>query len=515
MLHVRGTDADNWPQLTSREFQRGENPISYVIDNIRFYVRETEPARFPSALGKAAQGDQKPEHVTSPLCHVRMEMRDDQGNESFGCSADRLSVRWLDKRPGRDKSLKLKELVGLIELAGRQYLETPGFETPFAKWQACHPKIMQAGRAADQEDLTSAFASALLERAMLDGVSRLAGRSFFEMVRDDRLGFRPQQVHPLLEGVATRDWLPPVPNTQIQIRHTIGWYDPLTDDDWPREKRLNDGLPETVQDYIARDGIRMFKVKISGDADADLRRLARIWEIMPHERTPGITLDANEAFDDLETFARFVERLEREQLGLFQHILFIEQPLPRRLALDPKTEPWIRRVAGLKPVIIDESDASVEAFRRARQIGYAGTSHKNCKGVFKSLLNRALLCRFAEDDPHVLMSGEDLQNLPIVPLHQDFVTVGMLGLTHCERNGHHYNFGLSMLSDKDKQSAARHHRDLYQRRGNEWFLRIRDGRVDILSLFTSPGFGVRDEPDWGSMTDLRTWLKHRPAPPGG
>lgn len=481
--------------------------MSYQIKKIRFFVRETAPARFASALGKKGQA-KTAKRVTSPLCHVHMTLKDDSGSEVFGCSADRLSVRWLDKREGRTKGRKLRELASLIEYAAEVYLDGRKIETPFEKWRSCHKRIMAEGRRRNQEDLTSTFASALVERAMLDGVCRLAKRPFFVMAKADGLGIDAGAVHPELAGRSVSAALPELPVTTIGIRHTVGIYDPLTDEDWPAEQRLDDGLPETVQDYIRKQGIRYFKVKISGDAESDLRRLARLWEILPLERAPAVTLDANEAFEDLEQFARFVARLEKEQLGLFQHILFIEQPLPRRLALHDKAERWIRRIGKSKPVIIDESDETVGALRRAHKLGYSGTSHKNCKGVFKSLLNRMLVAYFAEEGDLTLMSGEDLQNLPIVPLQQDFVTVGTLGLSHCERNGHHYNFGLSMLSEKDKASAAKHHQDLYERRGDELFLRIRDGAVRCDSLH-GVGFGVRDEPDWPSMEPLSHWIKRR------
>jgi hypothetical protein len=156
-------------------------------------------------------------------------------------------------------------------------------------------------------------------------------------------------------------------------------------------------------------------------------------------------------------------------------------------------------------VIIDESDDSLDAFSRAIAIGYTGTSHKNCKGVYKSVARLAQLQRLAEAGHQTAFSGEDLQNLPIVPLHQDFAMVGCLQLRHCERNGHHYNRGLSMLSKADKRSVARHHQDLYVRHRGEWYMRIIDGAVETGSLHGT-GFGVRDEPDWKSMTPLREWL---------
>ena len=161
-----------------------------------------------------------------------------------------------------------------------------------------------------------------------------------------------------------------------------------------------------------------------------------------------------------------------------------------------------------KPIIIDESDDHVAAFRTAEAIGYTGTSHKNCKGVYKSVLRLAQLQRMAEMGLDTAFSGEDLQNLPVVPLHQDFAMVGCLRLRHCERNGHHYNRGLAMLSAREKRSVGRHHQDLYTRYKGEWYLRIVDGAVETKSLH-GVGFGVRDEPDWNTMAPLTQWLETR------
>jgi len=484
--------------------------MAYRIQTIELYMRETPPNRVSMSIGRmGSEGTRS----TSPIAHVRMIVRDSAGNETFGCAADRLSVRWLDKRPDREQGRKLRELVKLIYDARDIYRsEANEFETPFAEWQARHPRIVRAGKDSGQEELTSAFASALFERAMLDAVCRLAGKSIHQMVREDRLGFRPEHIHAETKELKVADYTSPEPLTTFHIRHTVGNSDPLTADDLPAPERVSDGLPETLEEYIREDGIRYFKLKLSGDRAHDLRRTARVWAILPTNRGAHVTMDANEAYHNLAEFEGFVTDLEKQQLGLFQHLLWIEQPLPRALTLDPETAPVIRRIAERKPLLIDEADGNLTSYRDAYRIGYQGVSHKNCKGFFKSLLNRALVTRYNLLGQEAFMSGEDLQNLPVVPLHQDFASLAVLGIDHCERNGHHYNCGLSMLSEPDKASLARRHRDLYVKRGDEWFLKIRDGAVHCASL-QGPGYGVADEPDWSSMEDLQSWLDR--CYPGG
>ena len=97
-------------------------------------------------------------------------------------------------------------------------------------------------------------------------------------------------------------------------------------------------------------------------------------------------------------------------------------------------------------MLIDESDAELDSFTRAVALGYRGVSTKNCKGIVKSFLNRSLVERENRGralGQRLFMSAEDLTNVPVVPLQQDLATVRALGITHVERNGHHYVRGLA------------------------------------------------------------------------
>ncbi|WP_417847453.1 hypothetical protein [Thalassoglobus sp.] len=482
--------------------------MSYSIKKIELYVRETKPGRMLFSLGKQKQENKSQQGLLNPLGHIRLVLQDSDGNETFGCAGDRLSVRWLDKRPGRSLDLKRRELVQLLNDAKEIALSVGEFETPFEFWEKAHPQIMQRGRQMQQEDLTSSYASAQFERAVLDAFCRAHEKPIFEMVKTGQVGFEAASIHPELKGFPFEQSLPQRPLSQFWIRHTIGSSDPLTEADLNAANRANDGLPETLEEYVREDRIRYFKIKVSGNPDQDLQRLSAIWDVIVSAQAPVITLDANEAFDDLKTFEKFLVRFDRELTGMFQHVAYIEQPLRRQLTLDPTTKKSITRLAELKSLLIDESDGTTDSYRRALDIGYDGTSHKNCKGVFKSLANYALMMKRAETGRSTFLSAEDLQNLPVVPLQQDFTTLGILGIEHCERNGHHYNFGLSMLSEKDRANAIASHPDLYVGKEGEGFLNIQNGQVNCASLQCS-GFGVANEPDWASMMDMNKWVKLR------
>jgi hypothetical protein len=140
-------------------------------------------------------------------------------------------------------------------------------------------------------------------------------------------------------------------------------------------------------------------------------------------------------------------------------------------------------------------------------LGYRGVSTKNCKGIVKSFLNRSLVERMnaeGTEPARLFMSAEDLTNVPVVPLQQDLATVRALGVTHVERNGHHYVRGLAHCSAAERAAALRDHGDLYIGDASEAWLRIEAGRLRVGSLAT-PGYGVAFDPDLDSMIPLDRW----------
>jgi hypothetical protein len=204
-----------------------------------------------------------------------------------------------------------------------------------------------------------------------------------------------------------------------------------------------------------------------------------------------------------------VDRLRTtpELQALDRAILFIEQPLDRSVALDPANAPLLERISRHKPLIIDEADGTLDAFRAAMSLGYRGVSHKNCKGIYKSFLNLARAQRRNEvlGSQRYFLSAEDLTNLPVVPLQADLASVALLGIPHVERNGHHYFFGLNHLTREEQVVALDKHSDLYARFGDAVVLYIRDGRIAIDSIQV-PGMGFAALPAMDAMVPPEQWL---------
>jgi len=184
---------------------------------------------------------------------------------------------------------------------------------------------------------------------------------------------------------------------------------------------------------------------------------------------------------------------------LVDSILFIEQPITRAHALDGD----ISALSKVKPVIIDESDDDLGVLPRARDLGYAGVSSKCCKGLYKSILNAARCAKWNDDagTPRYFMTGEDLTTQAGLAVQQDLALVNLIGITHVERNGHHYVNGMADLPESEQAALLAAHGGLYERSHGAVRLKIRGGRLDIASL-AAPGFASGATPDWDTLKPM-------------
>jgi hypothetical protein len=242
---------------------------------------------------------------------------------------------------------------------------------------------------------------------------------------------------------------------------------------------------------------------VSGDVRADVERLASIAAVLDRIPDPyATTLDGNEQYEhvggalELWRCLKITPRLAR----LVSSIAFIEQPISRQNAFAAD----VSALAKERPLLIDESDDSLEAFARARALGYAGVSSKSCKGFYKSILNAARCHEWnrQEGAERYFLSGEDLTTQAGLAVQQDLALVSILGLSHVERNGHHYVNGMAGLPEAEQAAFLAAHPDLYERSHGAVRLRIARGELTIGSL-GCPGFASGALPDWNAMREMK------------
>ncbi len=267
-----------------------------------------------------------------------------------------------------------------------------------------------------------------------------------------------------------------------------------------------ESAPISLPAVIARHGHRYFKIKLGGDPAADAQRLAAVLDVLDHA-APGhrYTLDGNEQYADvsaLQTLFDAIDPVLAAAPTRRDALLYIEQPLARDQSLQAEL-PW---QAAPAPLLMDEADATLDAFATGFPLGWHGVSSKSCKGLYKAIVNRARCDHFNQqatrdsEAPHAFMSAEDLTCQAGLSVQQDLALAALLGLTHAERNGHHYASGFGSAAPAEQQAFSTAHPDLY--RGNPPVLRFGpQAELQIDSLFT-PGFAHRADPDFSAMQAL-------------
>jgi hypothetical protein len=332
----------------------------------------------------------------------------------------------------------------------------------------------------------------LCERTVLDGLCRGLGLPAHRLIHDNQLGLRLGEIHPELDRAEPRDLLPPSPMPRVQVRHTVGLTDPLTRAEIAPADRVEDGLPQDLDASVRAYGLHYFKIKLSGQFGHDRDRLQAVTRVLDAAvQGPWfVTVDGNENFSTMREFQEFWEQLS-PALGVFAaRVLALEQPVKRDRALDPETGETLRAWIAHPPLIIDESDGAVGDVARALTLGYAGASHKNCKGIVKGLATACLLANRRRQRLPALLTGEDLCNLGPVALLQDLAMMSLLGIEHVERNGHHYYRGLSMWPGDWQDTVVANHPDLYHRLPHGFAaIRIEQGQIELGSVNRAP-FGL-------------------------
>ena len=449
------------------------------------------------------------------LPHLFLRVRVDVGaRQADGIAAEGLAPKWFTKIPDSSTAQDIAEMLDVVQAACRHAREAGTADTVFDLWQATYQAQEIWARDTGYPPLLWAFGVSLVERAIIDGFCRATGRTFAEAVRANSLGMRLHALRPELAGHTAADLLPATPLARIIVRHTVGLIDPLSDGEIPPADRVDDGLPQSLDASIRAYGLTHFKIKIGGDIDADTERLQRIAALLDARNVDyRHTLDGNETYHNVDDFRALWEGLNADTaLRSFMHrLLFVEQPFHRDIALSQEVGAALRGWNERPPIIIDESDGELSSALTALESGYVGTSHKNCKGIFKGIANTCLIRHRRRQEPAAvrIISGEDLCNLGPVALLEDLAVLATLGIEHAERNGHHYFAGLSMLPEDVQAQMLTAHADLYRPHttadGRRFpTLGVENGSVAVGSVTAAP-FGPAADLDPSRFTPVAEW----------
>jgi hypothetical protein len=452
------------PRVAVREIAFFERPVRFV-----------RPFRFGAVVINA-----------TPQAFVRAEIEVEGRGTSMGASAEMLVPKWFDKRPGLSPEQTVGALRRSLELAREIYLGVGGFHTAFGLHAQSIAAQVAACAREDIPALAAAYGPAEIDKAIMDALLRSCGVDFFHGMAGNIAGV-DASLTPDLRNEDVTQFLGYCRRLErVAIRHTVG---------------LDDGIEGEggVADANQNAGARYFKLKLNGDPEHDVSRLVRIGQelsSLPHDYS--VTLDANEQYADIASLAALIDRLDRDAAlaPIAARLLYVEQPMPREIT-------WQSPLGALArcDFIIDEADHGYDAFPVARGLGYRGISSKSCKGIYKSIINATRAAKWSAEGGKFFITGEDLTCQAGLGVQQDLALGALIGVTHAERNGHHYVDGFADAPGAEAEAFLSAHPDLYVRDGSSIRLAIHGGDLQTGSL-SAPGFASGVHPLWSVMSPL-------------
>jgi L-alanine-DL-glutamate epimerase-like enolase superfamily enzyme len=238
------------------------------------------------------------------------------------------------------------------------------------------------------------------------------------------------------KGESLDRYVSTAPKAKMPLYHLIGALDPLEEKDIA--KRINDGLPETLGEWIRADGLTHLKIKLNGDnLDWDVERVVGVDRVAAGaQQARGVSkwfysLDFNEKCPNVGYLLEFLHQVKSRRPDGFERIQYIEQPTARDLKANRQNV--MHAASKIRPVVIDESLIDLESILIAREMGYTGAALKACKGQTQSLLMAAAAQKYG-----MFLCVQDLTCVGASLIHSAGLAAHVPGVAAIESNGRQY-----------------------------------------------------------------------------
>lgn len=335
------------------------------------------------------------------LLNVRCVVRTVDGREGRGFGSMPLGNVWSfpSARMSYDTTLEaMKALAARISRLTAAYWDAGH---PIDINQALEPAYLEAAAEVSKElklaepipKLCTLVTASPFDAALHDAYGKVHGLNCYRTYGPDFMTHElDHYLGPEFRGEHLSQYILKEPKGRMPLYHLVGALDPIFPSDINR--RINDGLPETLPEWIKYNGLTHIKIKLNGDdLTWDVGRVVEVDRATTETQKPrGVTdwvysLDFNEKCRNVDYLLEFLRRLREKTPAGFDRIQYVEQPTAR----DLKThrENTMHEAAKLRPVVIDESLTGLDALLLAREMGYTGVALKACKGQSQSMLMAA------------------------------------------------------------------------------------------------------------------------------
>jgi len=379
------------------------------------------------------------------LLNVTSAVRNSAGKVVKGFGSMPLGNVWSfpSKTMPYDRTLgAMKDLAEQISRITNEYKE---FGHPIDINWALEPEYLKAAEAISKSSkldapipkLCTLVTMSPFDAAIHDAYGKLHNRNSFQACGSDLMSHDlGHYLGAEFKGESLDKYVLKQPKATMPLYHLVGAVDPVTDADI--KTRINDGLPETLPEWINYNGLTNIKIKLNGDdVKWDVERVITVDRVAAEAQAKrGVTkwvysLDFNEKCPNVAYLLAFIRQIKEKAPAGFARIQYIEQPTKRDLNLDRGNV--MHEAAKLRPIVIDESLTGQDALMLCREMGYTGAALKACKGQSQALLMAAAAQKYK-----MFLCVQDLTCPGASLIHSAGLAAHIPGVAAIEANARQY-----------------------------------------------------------------------------
>jgi len=310
---------------------------------------------------------------------------------------------------------------------------------------ALEPAYLQAAAEVSKElklaepipKLCTLVTASPFDAAVHDAYGKLHGLSCYRTYGPDFMTHDlARYLTPEFKGEYLEQYVTKEPKPRMPLYHLIGALDPIVESDIA--KRINDGLPETLAEWINYNGLTHLKIKLNGDdLKWDVERVLHVDRVAAEtQKKRGIarwfySADFNERCPNVDYLLAFLRQVREKTPAGFERLQYIEQPTARDLKTHRSNV--MHEASKLRPVVIDESLTDLENLLLAREMGYTGVALKACKGQSQALLMAAAAQKYK-----MFLCVQDLTCPGASLIHSAGLAAHVPGVAAIEANSRQY-----------------------------------------------------------------------------
>ncbi len=378
----------------------------------------------------------------STIINVNVVVRTRDGRTAKGFGSMPMGNVW--SFPSREMSYNttlnaMKTLAERIAKITSNYKE---FGHPIDLNAALEPEYLKAAAEVSKElklvapipKLCAQVAASAFDAAVHDAFGKVLNRSCYQTYGRDLMSHDlSHYLNRDFKGEYPDRYVLPQPKPRIAMFHSVGGSDVVLDSEL--KERINDGLPETLAEWIKFNGLTHIKIKLQGeDLKWDIERTVNIDRIAAETRPKTdwkYCVDFNERCPNVEYVLEYLRKVKEKTPVGFNRILYLEQPTARDLKVNRQNV--MHEAAKLRPVVIDESLTDLESLLLAREMGYTGVALKACKGQSHAMLMAAAARKY-----RMFLTVQDLTCPGASLIHSVGIATHVPGVAGIEANSRQY-----------------------------------------------------------------------------